>query len=35
MSDKFKFVFPNKEYKQQAIDYINEFHLNNSSINGL
>ena len=34
MSDKFKFVFPNKEYKQQAIDYINEFQLNNSSING-
>ena len=34
MSDKFKFVFPNKEYKQQAVDYINEFQLNNSSING-
>ncbi len=28
-----KFVFPNKEYKQKAIEYIQEFRDNSSVIN--
>ena len=29
-----KFVFPNGDYKDKAIEFINEFHKNNSDING-
>ena len=29
-----KFVFPTLEYKEKAIDYINEFYEYNSEING-
>ena len=29
-----KFVFPNKDYKDNAIEFINEFHTYNSDING-
>ena len=29
-----KFVFPNGDYKDKAIEFINEFHIYNSDING-
>jgi len=29
-----KFVFPNEDYKDKAIDFINEFHTYNSDISG-
>lgn len=33
--EKFKLVVPTLEYKEQAIEYINEFYENNSGINGV
>lgn len=33
--EKFKLVVPTLEYKDQAIEYINEFYENNSDINGV
>lgn len=32
--ERFKFVVPSIEWKQQAIEYINEFYIYNSEING-
>lgn len=34
MGTKFKLVFPTQEYKDKAIDYIDEFYKYNSGING-
>ena len=33
-NEKFKYIFPTIEYKEQAIEYINEFIKYNSDING-